>query len=171
MKKIILLLIIPFLSFSQNYINVEFQLKSGFPEYLRFDIPSNCIEISGETLPPDAPENTICMYVCDDNVIMFLNDWDIFSRNNKMHEKEDIVKQFKTKKIQEIFKKNLEEDLNTKVKKVSFEYVNDMPALKAEAVYKGQVNILTWEIYNKSRRIGVTVSAVNTNYFKHFCYS
>ena len=171
MKKLLhILLCLPFIGFAQSYINTEFKLKTGATQYLSFDIPSECEDVfSGKTLPPNIPEGTVCMFVCNDNIILFGEDWDFFSEQNKMLKKEDIIRELNTNKYQKIFKQNIEIDSNFKLEKVSFEYVNDMPALKAEGVYiaknKTQVKLKSWEIHDYSRKISITTFSVNNNYF------
>jgi len=170
MNKFILLLIIPFLSFGQDQsennieTNVEFYLKKGIEEYLNFNIPSYCTELSYKN---DAPEGTVCIFFCNDNLIMFVDDYDYYAIDNKIQEKKDVVKKLKTNKYQEEFKRAIEIEENITVNKVSFEYVNDMPALKAEYVFNDMV-VSRWKIYELSRRLTVITltEKANVNIFK-----
>ena len=167
MKKLFLIiLLIPLLQYSQNNNKVEYKLESGLFElvdsYLSFEIPINCIELSGENLPPNKQEGLIFTLKCYDDVLVCVeipgpfSSLKISSSKSINETNKEIAKQIQDEEFLKKFKEDWEQSGEIKYH-ITFMDINGLPSYKVEPLNKIIDPHTFYFIFQKERTLLISV--------------
>jgi hypothetical protein len=124
---------------------VEYKLNVIGGGYISFNKPIGCEEVKEEDLPASAPEGTLCMYFCNNDMIMFK-----VTRDFNIVKEDEINNRFINNYIRGVESSGEVEVIETK-----FIKINDALALKTRAKFL-DMDFLIWYICEGYNRIEIS---------------
>ena len=152
MKKLLLLLLcVPLFGLGQEKVEYKFSCSglTAFDSggYISFNQPIGCEEVKDKDLPSSAPEGTLCIYFCNNDMIMFKVTPDFGMKEEEI----------KNSKFINDYIKGIQSTGEIEVIKTNYTKINDVPALKTIAKYHAlDMEVLMWLIFEDYYQIEVS---------------